>query len=57
MSWRALLRRSASIVLATGVLLLLVTFWVEGEPGGIPLVLIAVGSTGLVLSRPPPGRG
>ncbi|MEM1176615.1 MAG: hypothetical protein AAGI27_17615 [Pseudomonadota bacterium] len=55
MSWRSILRRSSSIFLFTGVLLLLMMIWVEREPGGISLVLIALGSVGLVLSKPPSG--
>ena len=55
MNWRALLRRSSSMVLGTGVLLFLLTVWVEREPGGLPLVLVALGSTGLILSRSRPG--
>ncbi len=55
MDWRRLFRRSASIILATGVLLFLIMIWAENEPGGIPLILVAVGSTMLILSRSPGG--
>ncbi len=41
--------------LATGVLLFVIMVWSENEPGGIPLILVALGSTGLILSRPPGG--
>ena len=44
------------MILATGVLLFLITVWAENEPGGIPLILVAVGSTMLVLSRRPGGE-
>ena len=51
MDWYRLLRRSGSIILATGVLLFLIMVWAENEPGGIPLILVTIGSTMLVLSR------
>ncbi len=55
MNWRVLIRRSSSIVLWTGILLFLLMLWSNGEPGDVPLILVVLGATGLVLSRPRTG--
>ena len=46
-----LLRLIPALIIVSGVSLLIMKVYADGEPGGIPILLILIGLTWLLLSR------